>query len=49
MGMISRAIDKLPAWVQVILMVAGIGACVYSIAHYGFWSLILHVIFSPDL
>jgi len=48
MGMVSRAIDKLPTWVQVILMVSGVVGCVYGIAHYG-WSFILRVIFTPDL
>jgi hypothetical protein len=48
MGVISRAIDKLPTWVQVTLMIVGIVACVYGIARYG-WSFIFRVIFSPDL
>jgi hypothetical protein len=48
MGVISRAIDKLPAPIQAILTLLGIGACVYGLAHYG-WSFILRVIFSPDL
>jgi hypothetical protein len=48
MGVVSRAIDKLPTWVQVILTLLGIVACVYGIAHYG-WSFIFRIIFSPDL
>jgi predicted membrane protein len=48
MGVVARAIDKLPTWVQAILMAFGIVACVYGIAHYG-WSFIFHIIFSPDL
>jgi hypothetical protein len=48
MGVISKAIEKLPSWVQLILMVLGIVACVYGISHYG-WSFILRAIFSPDL
>jgi hypothetical protein len=48
MGVVSRAIDKLPKSVQVIVILLGIAACVYGIAHYG-WSFILRMIFSPDL
>jgi hypothetical protein len=48
MGVVSKAIDKLPTWVQAILMTLGIVACVYGIAHYG-WSFIFRIIFSPDL
>jgi hypothetical protein len=47
-GVASTAIDKLPTWAQIILMVLGIITCVYGIAHYG-WSFILRMIFSPDL
>jgi hypothetical protein len=47
MSMVSRAIDKLPTWVQVLLMVTAIPMSVYCIAHYGFWSFVLHAIFSP--
>jgi hypothetical protein len=49
MGLVSRSIDKLPRWAQVILMILGMIAGVYSIAQYGFWSTILHAIFSPVL
>ena len=47
MGVISRAVDKLPAWVQGILAVIAIAVSVYYIAHYGFFSFLLHMIFSP--
>jgi hypothetical protein len=47
MGVVSRAIDKLPTWVQVIFVVIAIPVSMYSIAHYGFWSFVLHMIFSP--
>jgi hypothetical protein len=49
MGVIARATDKLPTWAQIVLMVGAIGASVYCIAHYGFWSFFLHMIFSPNL
>jgi hypothetical protein len=48
MGVISRGIEKLPAWIQLTLMVLAIVTFVYGIAHYG-WSFIFRVIFSPDL
>ena len=48
MGVISRGVDKLPTWAQVILMVLGIAACVYGVARYG-WSFFWRMIFSPDL
>ena len=48
MGVISKAIDRLPTWAQVILMVLGLAACVYGIAHEG-WLFIVKLIFSPDL
>jgi hypothetical protein len=47
MGVVSKAIDKLPTWVQVTFMVIAIPVSVYYIAHYGFWSFVLHMIFSP--
>jgi hypothetical protein len=43
----SEAIDKLPAWAKIVLGVLTLIASGYCIAHYGFWSFILHVIFSP--
>ena len=48
MGVISRAIDKLPKWVQMILIILGIVTCVYGVAHYG-WSFLWRAIFNPDL
>jgi hypothetical protein len=48
MGVITKSIDKLPSWAQLIFMILGIIACVYGVAHYG-WSFILRAIFSPDL
>ena len=40
-------IDALPTWAKVIVFVLG-GACfVYSVAHYGLGSTLLHAIFSP--
>jgi hypothetical protein len=47
MGVMSRAIDKLPQWVKVVLGFIGIVGSIYLIAHEGFWSFILHLIFSP--
>jgi len=47
MESISRAIDKLPAWAKLILMVFAIVGSVYYIAHYGFLSFLLRMIFSP--
>jgi hypothetical protein len=47
MKMVSTAIDKLPTWVQVIFWVITIPVSLYYIAHYGFWSFFLHMIFSP--
>jgi hypothetical protein len=49
MGVISRAIDRLPTWAQEILTVMLVIASIYSIAHYGFFSFLMHLIFSPDL
>jgi hypothetical protein len=48
MGLISRAIDRLPKWAQWIVMVVGILCGIYGVARYGFWFLI-KAIFSPDL
>jgi hypothetical protein len=44
---ISRAIDKLPKWAKFSLVVLLVLGCVYYIAHYGFFSFLLHMIFSP--
>ena len=49
MGMVSRSIDKLPTWVQVSLVIIAIPLSMYCIAHYGFWSFVLRMIFSPAL
>ncbi len=49
MGMISRAIDKLPTWVRVALTIVAIFMSIYSIARYGFLSFLMRMIFSPDL
>ena len=49
MGLVSKAIDKLPAWAKVILMALVAVGSIYYIAHYGVWSFVLHTIFSPDL
>jgi hypothetical protein len=46
MGFVSRAIDKLPGWAQMILAVLGAAACVYGFAHYG-CTFLLKAIFSP--
>lgn len=48
MGVISRAIDKMPAWVQLVLAALGLAAFVYGIAHEG-WVFIFKAIFSPEL
>ncbi len=47
MASISRAIDKLPTWAKLILIVFTVLGSVYYIARYGFLSFLLHVIFSP--
>jgi hypothetical protein len=47
MEFISKAIDKLPGWAKLIGAVLTVVASVYFISHYGFWSFLLHVIFSP--
>jgi predicted membrane protein len=48
MGVISRGLDKLPKWMQVVLMILAVCACIYGIARDG-WTFMLKVIFSPDL
>jgi hypothetical protein len=48
MGVISRSIDKLPRWVQIILIVLGLVVFVYGIANEG-WIFILKAIFSPEI
>jgi hypothetical protein len=48
MGVISRSIDKLPSWLQVVLVLLGLAAFVYGIATEG-WMFILKAIFSPEI
>ncbi len=48
MGVVSRAVNKLPIWVQGILAVIAIAVSVYYIAHYGFFTFLMRLIFSPD-
>ncbi len=48
MGVVSRAVDKLPTWVQLILAVIAVAVSLYYIAHYGFFSFLVRMIFSPD-
>ena len=47
-GVISRAIDEVPVWARVILEIAVISLAIYGIHYYGFWSFLMHAIFSPD-
>jgi hypothetical protein len=47
MEWISRAIDKLPIWAKLIFYGLTVLGSVYCIAHYGFWSFLLHALFSP--
>ncbi len=49
MGLISRALDRLPKWAKLIFWALTVIGSVYCIARYGFWSFLLRVIFSPDL
>ncbi len=49
MGLISRTADKLPSWAQVILGVLGLVAFAYEVAHYGLWTALLRMIFSPTI
>jgi hypothetical protein len=44
---ISRALDKLPRWANLMLMAFVALVSVYYIAHYGFFSFLLRMIFSP--
>jgi len=48
MAIISRGIDKLPRWMQVVLMILAVAGIIYGIAREG-WIFLLKVIFSPDL
>jgi len=47
MGYLSRAYDKLPDWVKLILGVCAIVATIYGVAREG-WVFLLKVIFSPE-
>jgi hypothetical protein len=47
MESISRAIDKLPTWTKVFFYTFIVLGSIYYIAHYGFLSFLMHVIFSP--
>ena len=47
MQCLSKAIDKLPTWAKLILMVLAVFGSAYFIARYGFFSFLLHLIFSP--
>lgn len=46
-GIISKATERLPGWAQVLVIALAIAASLYEIVHYGFWSFLLHFIFSP--
>jgi hypothetical protein len=47
MGYVSKAYDKLPNWVQIILGICSIVGIVYGVAHWG-WIFLLKVILSPE-
>jgi hypothetical protein len=47
MEFILKAIDRLPPWAKLIFWVFAVIAIVYSIAKYGFWTILLKAIFSP--
>lgn len=49
MGLISRAVDRLPIWAKSILGLLAIIGVIYAIAREGFWPVLLKTIFSPDL
>ena len=44
---LDKVVDKLPTWAKFILIVLTVLGSVYCISYYGFWSFLLHVIFSP--
>ena len=48
MGMISSAIDRMPSWLQMLLVVIALAAFVYGIATEG-WIFIVKAIFSPEI
>jgi hypothetical protein len=49
MGRNSKTIDRLPAWVQLRFYTFAVLVSIYCIAHYGFWSFVLHTIFGPEI
>ena len=49
MSLTRRAIDKLPAWAQTLLLILAIPLAIYETLHYGFWHFLLRVIFSPEI
>ena len=49
MGLISRAVDRLPIWAKGILGLLAVIVTIYAIAKQGFWPVLLKAIFSPDL
>ena len=48
-GLISKTIDKLPAWAKLVFWAATAVASIYCIRQYGFFHFLLRVIFSPSL
>ncbi len=49
MSLTRRAIDKLPAWAQTLLLILAIPFAIYEAHHYGFWRFLFRVIFSPEI
>ena len=47
MGSISKAIDRLPSWVKVILLILTLIASAHTIARKDLGYFLLRVIFSP--
>jgi hypothetical protein len=47
MGLISRAVDRLPTWAKFILAALTVVGSVYYIARYGFLTFLLKAVFSP--
>jgi hypothetical protein len=45
--LLDKAFNKLPAWAKVIFVALTIVGSIYCIARYGFFSFMLHAIFSP--
>jgi hypothetical protein len=44
---IGKQFEKLPPWAKLLFFGLVIAGSVYFIARYGFWSFLLHMIFSP--